>query len=254
MKRIKHTYSKHVRRNGDQDLVEITEGDQRDALMALRIAGYGVDSRSIMRGQYTGRYSSTHEFAQMLDEEEGLTGSRGMPDTVEGLEEYLFPDSYTAIPATDGDGVHVFFNEKPGVLCQSRSVRSNPRRARRNTAAPVGKGPRILISYEVFTPESVEEGEAEERGWIDEEGVSMRPDKYDQAEGLTVVDEAVKFLRDEGVIEASSSQFHKGIWYIGDTSQNFRTGEDTVNHYHLVDFSQAQEREVYERLFPRRRR
>lgn len=122
----------------------------------------------------------------------------------------------------------------------------------RNPAAPVSKGPRIRIAYETWTPEDVEFGDTDDTGWLDEEGVSMRPDEYDQEEGRTVVDMAVKFLREEGATEPSSSRFHKGIWYTAYESPDFRTGEQTVKSYHLVGFSEARQRAIFEQM--RRRR
>ena len=104
---------------------------------------------------------------------------------------------------------------------------------------------RIAITYEIVTPESAEHGDAEERGWIDEEGVDMTPDKYDIDDGLTAVSKAVEFLRNEGVVEASSSQFHQGVWYIGQEIPNYKTGAVETRSYHLRGFTPKEEQAVY---------
>ena len=71
--------------------------------------------------------------------------------------------------------------------------------------------PKIRISYETWDEDSVDAGETDDKGWENEEGVSMQPDQYDLEEGLTPVDLAVKFLTDNGPMEASSSHFNSGV-------------------------------------------
>ena len=104
---------------------------------------------------------------------------------------------------------------------------------------------RIAISYEIITPESAEHGDAEERGWIDEEGVDITPDKFDIEDGLSAASKAVNFLRDEGVVEASSSQFHPGVWYIGQDIPNYKTGATEIRSYHLKGFTPEEEKIIY---------
>ena len=60
--------------------------------------------------------------------------------------------------------------------------------------------PKIRISYETWDEDSVDVGETDDKGWENEEGVSMQPDQYDLEEGLTPVDLAVKFLTDNASI------------------------------------------------------
>jgi hypothetical protein len=113
-----------------------------------------------------------------------------------------------------------------------------------------GRNPRITISFETFTPESVENGDAEERGWVDKDGVSMVPDEYDLDDGKTAVDLAIKFLKDEGSTEASSSSFHPGVWYVqteGTRDRDyFEKGEETIQSYHLEGFTPEEERAIFE--------
>lgn len=93
---------------------------------------------------------------------------------------------------------------------------------------------RIRTTFEVVTEESAAEGDAAERGWVDEEGEVLG------------VEAAIKWLRDKGPLEPSSSQFHKGIWYSGPSEQDMHTGEWYQEAYHLAGFTEAQQRRIYE--------
>jgi len=109
--------------------------------------------------------------------------------------------------------------------------------------------PRICISFSQTTPESSEQGDYSDSGWIDEEGVEMTPDEFDQEEGLTAVDLAVKFLQNEGAMETSSSQFHPGVWYSTTwNTVNYRTGTDEERSFHLKDFSPAEEQAIWDKI------
>src|SRR5580704_4640067 len=132
-------------------------------------------------------------------------------------------------------------------------VRKTPRSApaaseTRSSSVPL---PLIRTTFSRMTPESVEQGDFSETGWIDEDGVSMVP--YD--EDMSAVDMAVKFLRYEGVVEASSMQFHKGIWYSTEWSViDYGTGEEEERSFHLEGFTEEQEREIFNELFAKRAR
>lgn len=107
--------------------------------------------------------------------------------------------------------------------------------------------PRITTTYAVTTPESAAMGDHEETGWEDEEGVSMIPDTFDQEEGLTPVDLAVDFLQKKGATESSSSHFHPGTWYTS-RSEDYTSDRDTEYNYHLEDFTESQEAEIFRRM------
>ncbi len=111
---------------------------------------------------------------------------------------------------------------------------------------------RIKISYSVITPESAENGEAAESGWEDEEGVSMEPDEYDLAAGITAVDLAVEYLFANMASNQSSSIFSLGAWYTS-TDEDYSTGWTTEKNFHLEDFSLGEEKEVYRCMSNRRR-
>ncbi len=113
--------------------------------------------------------------------------------------------------------------------------------------------PRITCTYEIVTPESAADGDVAERGFEDEDGQSMLPEDDDD-EDVTVASNAVKFLKDNGATEPSSSQWHAGLWYsTPDADIDHRTGEATYHSYHLVDFAPEEEREVFDLLHSRPR-
>lgn len=120
-------------------------------------------------------------------------------------------------------------------------------------------GRKILISYEIYTPESIENGDAAERGWENEDGVSMEPDEYDIEEGvekygaaaelsnesLGAVYNAVKFLRDEGASDDGGGQHET---YYGETIQNrdyFEQGIDERHTYHLANFDEGELKAIH---------
>ena len=116
-----------------------------------------------------------------------------------------------------------------------------------------GPDKRIRITYSRTTPESAEQGDFSETGWINQEGEDMTPDLYDIEEGKTAVDKAVEFLKNEGVIEPSSSDFHPGNWYSTEWQNvDMRTGEDEERSYHLVGFTPEEEKEIYDRVIRKR--
>jgi hypothetical protein len=116
-----------------------------------------------------------------------------------------------------------------------------------------GLPPRIKITFNKVTPESAENGDFSESGWIDEEGVPMIPDELDMEEGKTAVDLAVEYLWREGASTESSSHFNPGDWYSSGWSQNCLTGEETEHNYHLEGFTPEQEREIFDKLTAKRR-
>jgi hypothetical protein len=107
------------------------------------------------------------------------------------------------------------------------------------------ENPRIRVSYDIVTPESAEEGDVAERGWIDEEGMEVDP--WDEDE--TYVDEAVRMLEDEGVLEASSSEFHPGVWYSNNEyGHDYATGARESRYYHLDGFTVEEEAAIFRKL------
>jgi len=90
----------------------------------------------------------------------------------------------------------------------------------------------ILVreTYEIFTPESVEDGEAAERGFIDEDGSHF------------TFRELVELLTGS---EASSSHYHAGVWYTKHGEADCRTGATENRSYHLVGASERVQRRLF---------
>lgn len=106
--------------------------------------------------------------------------------------------------------------------------------------------PRITITYEIWDDESLEAGDTDNKGWIDDEGVSMKPDQYDIEDGKTSIELAIDFLKENGALEASSSHFHPGVWYTNDKyNENFKTGEVEQRSFHLKGFSPEEEQSIF---------
>jgi hypothetical protein len=109
--------------------------------------------------------------------------------------------------------------------------------------------PRIVSYYETYTPEDVEAGEASDRGELDD--VAIELDEFDIEEGLTVVDLAVKYLTDSGAYEPSSMPFSVGTWYNTEAREDYRTGDNTTESYHLKGFSPDDEKQIYKLVIGR---
>lgn len=90
----------------------------------------------------------------------------------------------------------------------------------------------IRTIYEIVTPESAEEGDADERVWIDEDG-----EEYGAKE-------AAEFLIGT---EPSSSDFHPGVWYTHHGyNTDYETGGEESRSYHLTKFSPEDEKLIFE--------
>jgi hypothetical protein len=106
--------------------------------------------------------------------------------------------------------------------------------------------PRILITYSQTTPESAEQGDTSDTGFINDEGVSMELDEWDIADELTLAAKTVKYLKSEGACYASSGQFHAGVWYSTENSiVDYSTCTEEERSFHLKGFTEEQEREVW---------
>jgi hypothetical protein len=97
----------------------------------------------------------------------------------------------------------------------------------------------ILTSYEIYTAESVADGDANERGWLADKEPSIRI-SYN-------VEEAIELLQG---CEPSSSQFHKGVWYSNYGEMDYITGETENLSYHLVkkEWSEEEELTIYKTI------
>ena len=111
---------------------------------------------------------------------------------------------------------------------------------------------RVRICYEVVTPESAAEGDAAERGWIDEEGIDVTPSADDVAEHDGPVDALVNLTLEaigHTSLVPSSGCWHPGLWYTdADPERDCFTGAETRQSYHLAGFTPDEEAAVYRRL------
>jgi len=108
---------------------------------------------------------------------------------------------------------------------------------------------KITTTYAKIDTESSKQGDFSDTGWIDEDGESIELDKWDIEEGLTVIDKALDFLKDQGAISASSSYFHPGIWYSTEFQiEDYSTDEEVEYSFHLEGFTEVEEKEIYEKF------
>jgi hypothetical protein len=104
---------------------------------------------------------------------------------------------------------------------------------------------RLRVSFERFTHDSVEAGDAEERGWIDEEGISFEPDEFDVEDGLDAVTLAARFLHEKGVEPSTSHGWSPGMWYTQyKAEEDIRTGEYENHSFHPAGFSDGEAMEL----------
>jgi len=94
---------------------------------------------------------------------------------------------------------------------------------------------KIRISYETWTDKDVESGDTDDKGWENEEGVDIKD-----------VDDAIQFLKSEGVVHSSSSQFHPGVWYSSET--DMQTHERTIRSFHLDGFTDEEQKQIYDSI------
>lgn len=110
-------------------------------------------------------------------------------------------------------------------------------------------GRRITTSFTTVTwPEGQDEYE-DEHGWVDERGESMEPEEgeeNDDGQPLSAVEKAADWLKRRGQLEPSSSpHFHDGVWYTGPDETNMQTGANTQESYHLVNFTESEQRAIW---------
>ena len=108
---------------------------------------------------------------------------------------------------------------------------------------------------EIYYQTSIPGSDANQDGEYDDQGEhetrNVTPDEYDIEEGLTAVDLAERLIsNDYGAVEPSASPtWNKGVWYTTvDPSKDYKTGEDTYYTIHLKNFSEDEEKELYEKL------
>jgi len=102
---------------------------------------------------------------------------------------------------------------------------------------------KVIITYDI-----IKDGYFVESGWDNEDGVDMTPDKFDVEDGLSKIDVTVGFLMGKFICYASSSHFHKGIYYSDRQEACYETGQTKKRSYHLKDFTEDEELEIYNKV------
>lgn len=96
----------------------------------------------------------------------------------------------------------------------------------------------IKTTFAQITPESASVGDFSETGWVDEDG-----------EEFESVDEAIRWLKRQGITEASDSDFRSGIWYSTDFSTiDYEDGTEEQNSFHLEGFTEEEEKKIFKAL------
>lgn len=109
---------------------------------------------------------------------------------------------------------------------------------------------KIKVSYQKVTPESAEEGDISEQGWINEDGIDMEPLAEEIEIGLTAVIKAFQYLTNEGVSEYSNYPFTPGGWYSTSGNIDPKDCAETIQSYHLCNFDEEEQKAIYEKVFP----
>ena len=110
--------------------------------------------------------------------------------------------------------------------------------------------PRLAVSFEIVTPESSEDGDTAETGWESDPDGDLLEWDTDPESGESLASEATRLIG--RFVEPSSTVFHPGIWYTdSDARQDrayFEKGEDYRRSYHLIGFTESEQREVFDRV------
>jgi hypothetical protein len=111
--------------------------------------------------------------------------------------------------------------------------------------AQLGTDKGFLVTFSTIDTESAENGDFASIGWSDYD--SCEPDEFDRADELTAVDLAVRYLRDKGATQPSSSFPHPGLWYsTGVEIEDYSTDEETEYNYHPTNFTDEEQRAIFD--------
>ena len=120
-----------------------------------------------------------------------------------------------------------------------------------------GKPRKIRIAFTKMTPESAEDGDVSERGWVDEEGdeIEIDADDIEDAREIedvdpitqAVVTKTVKWLRNRGAYHPSSSEYDPNLWYSSNYEiTDYSTGEEEQEDYFLDNFTPEEKKAIFE--------
>jgi len=114
------------------------------------------------------------------------------------------------------------------------------------------------VTYEIISHESAEQGDVEERGFLEEDGIDIYLDEYDIADGITIVDKAVNFLREntgsEGMEPSTTGEMSEMDWWTSyKINEDYSNGNVENRSYHPYGFTVEEIKEINARLKERRR-
>ncbi|MGB4196910.1 MAG: hypothetical protein WBJ51_06400 [Methanoculleus sp.] len=109
------------------------------------------------------------------------------------------------------------------------------------------------VTYEIISHESAEQGDVEERGFLEEDGIDISLDEFDIEEGISIVDKAVEFLRDntgsDGIEPSSTGKMGEEDWWTSyKHNEDFRTGTVENRSYHPYGFTVEEINQINNRL------
>ena len=122
----------------------------------------------------------------------------------------------------------------------------------------------IATAFTTVTEESSAAGDYASRGWEDEDGEAIEVNAGDIEEAAdsgshapvsdAIARKAAQWLWDHGASEASSSAFHRGVWYETEFAMDYGSGEEKQEEFFLRDFNEDEERRVFDEFYAGRRR
>jgi len=112
---------------------------------------------------------------------------------------------------------------------------------------------KFVITYEIWDEDALDSGETDNRGFIDEEGVSMQADDMDREHGITSVDNAVDFLEsnmgNQGLEASSTGKLTTNDWWTSyEYNLDLRTGEVENRSFHPYGFTAEELNEINRRV------
>lgn len=105
----------------------------------------------------------------------------------------------------------------------------------------------IRISYDLVTPESAEQGDVAERGFLSDNDTRYSIAERDEAPVYPMFGpaSAAEFLLQRGAVEPSSSTFDRHASYSTEGSLSLANGEVESRHYHLSGFPEDELKAIY---------
>lgn len=191
------------------------------------------------QGQFASLMEKIPEFLKTtkIDEDPEILAARFSNRYADSAIDMLDEDAYTELLAE--------IEERIATILGGKNEETLAINEAEEGIQPIRK---IRSVYERWDEESKEIGETDDKGWEDEEGVSMEPDEYDIDEGKSAIDLAVKYLTDNGPVE---TDMHGKVYRTIDppmTRDKIERGIDEYITYFLDGFSDDELQEISNRV------